>query len=153
MSDFCKNCNPHSSYHTTAVGECLVDIWLQKYVNWLCVILEVNPCFQKAHVFCMDLQPAADPYNVVCNFLYTCEKGNLLLVNLTFVVTCILSCQHLLSRSFYNKNKSIFTIIFWADNHAFRTAAMFDNISSSQNQNKKLVPTRISQIAQTNSFT
>ena len=25
--DFCKNCNPHSSYHTTAVGECLVDIW------------------------------------------------------------------------------------------------------------------------------
>ena len=29
MSDFCKNCNPHSSYHTTAVGECLVDkpIW------------------------------------------------------------------------------------------------------------------------------
>ena len=25
MSDFCKNCNPHSSYHTTAVDECLVD--------------------------------------------------------------------------------------------------------------------------------
>ena len=25
MSDFCENCNPHSSYHTTAVGECLVD--------------------------------------------------------------------------------------------------------------------------------
>ena len=23
MSDFCKNCNPHSSYHTTAIGECL----------------------------------------------------------------------------------------------------------------------------------
>ena len=38
---------------------------LQKYVNWLYVFLEVNPCFQKAHVFCMDLQPAADPYNVV----------------------------------------------------------------------------------------
>ena len=38
---------------------------LQKYVNWLCVFLEVNPCFQRAHVFCMDLQPAADPYNVV----------------------------------------------------------------------------------------
>ena len=37
----------------------LVNVWLifdlQKYVNWLCVILEVNPCFQKAHVFCMDL--------------------------------------------------------------------------------------------------
>ena len=49
----------------------LVNIWLildlQKYVNWLCVFLEVNPCFQRAHVFCMDLQPAADPYNVVCN--------------------------------------------------------------------------------------
>ena len=27
MSDFCKNCNHDSSYHTTAVGECLVDIW------------------------------------------------------------------------------------------------------------------------------
>ena len=27
MSDFCKNYYPHFSYHTTAVGECLVDIW------------------------------------------------------------------------------------------------------------------------------
>ena len=48
----------------------LVNIWLifdlQKYVKWLCMFLEVNPCFQKAHLFCMDLQPAADPYNVVC---------------------------------------------------------------------------------------
>ena len=26
MPDFCENCNPHSSYHTTAVGERLVDI-------------------------------------------------------------------------------------------------------------------------------
>ena len=34
-------------------------------VNWLCVFLEVNPYFQSAHIFCMDLQPAADPYNVV----------------------------------------------------------------------------------------
>ena len=30
------------------------------------MFLEANPCFQRAHVFCMDLQPAADPYNVVC---------------------------------------------------------------------------------------
>ena len=49
----------------------LVNIWLifdlQKYVKWLCTTLEVNPCFQKAHLFCMDLQPAADPYNVVCS--------------------------------------------------------------------------------------
>ena len=48
----------------------LVNVWLifdlQKYVNWLCVFLEVNSCFQRAHVFCMDLQPAADLYNVVC---------------------------------------------------------------------------------------
>ena len=28
MSDFCENYNPHSSYHTTTVGKCLVDIWL-----------------------------------------------------------------------------------------------------------------------------
>ena len=27
MSDFCENCNPHSSYHSTAIDECLVDIW------------------------------------------------------------------------------------------------------------------------------
>ena len=26
MSDFCENCNPHSTYHTTAIGECLVVI-------------------------------------------------------------------------------------------------------------------------------
>ena len=29
------------------------------------MFLELNPCFQRACVFCMDLQPAADPYNVV----------------------------------------------------------------------------------------
>ena len=27
MSDFCENCNPHSSYPTTPIGKCLVDIW------------------------------------------------------------------------------------------------------------------------------
>ena len=42
-------------------------IWFDPYVNWLCVFSKVNPFFQKAQVFCMDLQPAADPYNVVCN--------------------------------------------------------------------------------------
>ena len=30
------------------------------------VFLEVNPCFERAHVFFMDLQPAADPYSVIC---------------------------------------------------------------------------------------
>ena len=49
----------------------LVNVWLifdlQKYVNWLCVFSKVNLFFQKAQVFCMDLQPAADPYNVVCS--------------------------------------------------------------------------------------
>ena len=52
----------------------LVNVWLifdlQKYVNWLCVFSKVNPFFQKAQVFCMDLQPAADPYNVVCRPIY-----------------------------------------------------------------------------------
>ena len=33
------------------------------------MFLKVNPCFQKAHIFCMDLQPAADPHNVVCRSL------------------------------------------------------------------------------------
>ena len=50
-----------TSYHTTAVGEYLVDIWFAEICQMtLCMFLEVNPCFQKAHVFCMDLQPAAD---------------------------------------------------------------------------------------------
>ena len=34
MSDFRENCNPHSSYHTTIDGECLVDIqFAETYVN------------------------------------------------------------------------------------------------------------------------
>ena len=37
------------------VNICLI-FNLQKYVKWLCVFLEFNPCFQRAHVFCMDLQ-------------------------------------------------------------------------------------------------
>ena len=65
ISDFCENCNPPH-----VIPPPLVNTWLtfdmQKYVNWLCVFLEVNPCFQRAHVFCMDPQPAVDPYNVVC---------------------------------------------------------------------------------------
>ena len=44
-------------------------------------------------------------------------------------------------------------IMFWGDDHAFWTVAMLYHTSSSQNQNKKLVPTRILQIAQTNSLT
>ena len=52
----------------------LVNVWLifdlQKYVNWLTVFSKVNPFFQKAQVFCMDLQPAADPYNVVYNCVH-----------------------------------------------------------------------------------
>ena len=51
----------------------MVNVWLifdlQKYVNWLCVFSKVNPFFQKAQVFCMDLQPATDPYNVVCSVM------------------------------------------------------------------------------------
>ena len=43
-------------------------------------------------------------------------------------------------------------IIFWGDDHAFWTVAMLYHTSWSKNQNK-LVPTRILQIAQTNSFT
>ena len=38
MSDFCENCNPHSSYHDAAVGECLVDIWFAEICQLtLCV--------------------------------------------------------------------------------------------------------------------
>ena len=38
MSDFCENCNRHSSYHNAAVGECLVDIWFAEICQLtLCV--------------------------------------------------------------------------------------------------------------------
>ena len=36
MSDFCENCNPHSSCHTTAIGNVWLIFDLQKHVNWLC---------------------------------------------------------------------------------------------------------------------
>ena len=39
MSDSCENCNPHSSYHTTTIGECLVDIRFAetfKLAVWAC---------------------------------------------------------------------------------------------------------------------
>ena len=68
MSDFCENCNPHS-YHTTAIGEYLVDIWFTEigYVKWLCVFGSQSMLSKNIRdIFCMDLQPAADPYNVVC---------------------------------------------------------------------------------------
>ena len=42
MSDFCENCNPHSSYLTPhIIPPPLVSVWLifdlQKHVNWLCL--------------------------------------------------------------------------------------------------------------------
>ena len=83
MSDFCENCNPTPHI----IPPPLVNIWLifdlSKYVRWLCMFLEVNPCFQKAHVFCMDLQPTADPYNVVCNIIPL--QSALLLVNVWLI--------------------------------------------------------------------
>ena len=42
------------------------DVWYDMIYDMICMFLEVNPWFQKAHIFCMDLQPAADPYSVVC---------------------------------------------------------------------------------------
>ena len=36
MYDFCENCNPHSWYQTTAVGECWLMFGLQKHLNQLC---------------------------------------------------------------------------------------------------------------------
>ena len=51
MSDFCKICNPHSSYHTTAIGECLVDIWFAEICQLtMCVfgsqsMLSKSTCF------------------------------------------------------------------------------------------------------------
>ena len=66
MSNFCENCNPHSSYHTTAVGECLVDIWFAEICQLTVCVFESQYMLSKSTVFCMDLQPATDPYNVVC---------------------------------------------------------------------------------------
>ena len=67
----------------------LVNIWLifdlQKYVRWLWMFLEVNPCFHP-HVFCMDLQPAADPYNVVCSLFV--HFSHVHVPNYIYYVTC-----------------------------------------------------------------
>ena len=67
MSDFCKNCNPHSSYHTTAIGECLVDILNAEIWQLTMCVFGSQSMLSRSTCFCMDLQPAADPYNVVCN--------------------------------------------------------------------------------------
>ena len=53
----------------------LVNVWLifhlQKYVklstDFVCFWTSFHAF--KVHVFCMDLQPAADPYNVVCTYM------------------------------------------------------------------------------------
>ena len=75
----------------------LVNVWLifdlQKYVNWLCVFSKVNPFFQKAQVFCMDLQPAADPYNVVCKQPPVNERG-VNLANLTQIKPVASASSH-----------------------------------------------------------
>ena len=46
------------------------------------MFLEVNPCFQRAHVFSMDLQlqPAANPYNVVCKLICNIQTKILMLL-------------------------------------------------------------------------
>ena len=91
MSDFCENCNPHSSYHTTAVGEYLVDIWFAEIYQMTLYVLEVNPCFQKAHhLFCMDLQPAADPYNVCMWIVQQVILEN----RASFIAVLLLYIQH-----------------------------------------------------------
>ena len=47
MSEFCENCNPHSSHHTTAVGEYLVDIWFAEICQMTLIV-----CFWKSiHAF------------------------------------------------------------------------------------------------------
>ena len=49
----------------------LVNVWLifdlQKYVNWLCVFLKVNPRFQSTRLLYGSTASSADPYNVVCS--------------------------------------------------------------------------------------
>ena len=67
VSDFCKNCNHDSSYHTIAVSECLVDIWFAEICQLTLCIFESQSILSKSTGLCMDLQPAADPYNVVCS--------------------------------------------------------------------------------------
>ena len=48
MPDFCENCNPYSSYHTTPVGECLVDISFAEICKLtLCTFLKIFYQFEK----------------------------------------------------------------------------------------------------------
>ena len=48
MSDFCKNCNHDSSYHTIAVGECLVDIWFAEICQLTLCIFERQSVLSKS---------------------------------------------------------------------------------------------------------
>ena len=48
VSDFCKNCNHDSSYHTTAVGECLVDIWFAEICQLTLCIFESQSVLSKS---------------------------------------------------------------------------------------------------------
>ena len=67
MSDFCKNCNPHSLYHTTTVGECVVDIWFAEICQLtMCVFGSQSQALSKSTgLLCGSTASFADPYNVL----------------------------------------------------------------------------------------
>ena len=65
MSDFCENCNPHSLYHTTAVGNVWLISDLQKHVHWLWNSHKDFLSVLKMGVYCM-LKQAVWAYSFVC---------------------------------------------------------------------------------------
>ena len=48
VSDFCKKCYHDSSYHTIAVGECLVDIWFAEICQLTLCIFESQSVLSKS---------------------------------------------------------------------------------------------------------
>ena len=65
------------------------------------VFSKVNPCFQKAQVFCMDLQPAADPYNVVCRSIlkYTVIRDYILVTTMMLNFSQVTEIIYLIIKS------------------------------------------------------
>ena len=67
MSDFCENCNPHSSYHTTAVGEYLVDIWFAEICQMTLYVFGSQSMLSKStRLLYGSTASCRSIYNVVC---------------------------------------------------------------------------------------
>ena len=130
MSDFCENCNPHSSYHTTAVGECWVDIWFPEicqmtlYVFGSQSMLSKSTCLlygstaMQIHtmLYVYRHYDIAYRYIIVPNKSHTlccrCKKAS---VFQAFKLEIYLKCAFNLSLCYYNTNLFQQCVHVWLD--------------------------------------